>query len=407
MKAASAAKPASARPERSRALSRALVRWYEQSHRRLPWRTQPTPYRVWVAEVLLQQTRVDQAIPFYERFLRRFPRLEDLAGSGEQAVLKVWEGAGYYARARNLHRAAQIVRDRYDGVLPSSPEALATLPGIGPYIANAIAAIAYQRPVFPMEANGARVGARLTAEERPLTTRPVRVALESWWSRQMAGVPPGTFAQAVMELGETVCLPRRPLCPICPVSRYCQARRTLADPALIPTARPRPTRPHVRGAVVAVSARGRILVHRRPSRQLLGGLWELPGGKIEAGESPRHAAVREFAEETGLHPPSLTFRGVVRHAYSHFSVELHLFAGAYSRSRAVPAGHGEFRWLTPTEFRRYPRPRATIRLLELWGDRNPRLVSPDSRSRRGRGPASPRARRAAPRADARGRVRLA
>jgi A/G-specific adenine glycosylase len=314
--------------------------------------------------VLLQQTRVAQATPYFERFVRAFPDVRALAAAPLDRVLKVWQGAGYYARARNLHAAARrIVRD-YHGEIPSDVEALETLPGIGPYIARSVASIAFGVRTVALEANGLRVGARWFRADGDPRSGPVRRSIESSLRRAMAEQPPGAFNEAVMELGETICLPAAPRCDICPVATACRAYLELDDPGSVPASRRSARRPHYCGAIVVLEdGHGRWLVQRRPPRGLLGGLWEFPGGKIEPGESDAHAAARELFEETGARGLRLTSVGRVRHAYSHFTVELHVF-----RARVRPPSPrvtSDRKWVTPREMRRLALPKATEKALSL------------------------------------------
>jgi A/G-specific adenine glycosylase len=356
--------PTTARTSIPPALGPTLVRWFRAHSRPLPWRADRDPYHVWVAEVLLQQTRVVQARPYYERFLRAFPTLRALAEAPLEDVLKVWQGAGYYARARHLHEAARTVVARHGGELPASVDALEELPGIGPYVARAIASLAHETPVVALEANGVRVAARWTRSEGPVRAPAVRRELESALSRVIPERSPGEFNEAVMELGETICLPATPRCDRCPVTRFCRAYLELDDPGALPVRTPSRPRPHVRAAVVALKHGERWFVQRRAPSGLLGGLWEFPGGKIEDGELPADAAARELAEETGFRPGPLSFRGVVEHGYSHFTVELHVFEGILERPSRSSLGP-ERRWVTPSELRRLPLPKATEKVVEL------------------------------------------
>jgi len=343
-------------------LAPALLAWFRREQRPLPWRVARDPYRTWVAEVLLQQTRVEQAVPYFERFIGRFPDLRALAAAPPSEVLKTWQGAGYYSRAVRLHAAARALVTRHGGMLPRTVEELERLPGIGPYIARAIAAIAFDVPVVPADANVFRVVARWTREARSLGSAPVRASLV----RRLEMLAPrrrsGEFAEALMELGETICRPRRPRCDECPVAFGCRAWRELRDPATVPRRPGRPPRRRVRAAVAAIRCGERWLVQRRPTSGFLGGLWEFPGGKIERGESPRAAARRELREETGLVAGPLEAVATVRHDYSHMSVELHAFRGTVRR--AVPVG-GPRRWATLEEVARLPLPKATERILGL------------------------------------------
>ncbi len=354
----------------------ALLAWYREHRRALPWRRDRDPYRIWIAEVLLQQTRVAQAAPYFERFVAAFPTLRVLASAPEDRVLKVWEGAGYYARARHLRAAAREIVARHRGRLPTTSAELETLPGIGVYIARAIASLAFDEPVVALEANGLRVAARWTAEREDPQGTAARRRLERSLAAVLPADAPGAFNEALMELGETICTPRAPRCRECPVAFGCRAFRELDDPATLPVRRPRSPRPHVRGAVVVLESGGRWLVQRRPASGLLGGLYEFPGGKIEAGERPIAAARRELAEETGLRAPPLRRLGVVRHAYSHFTIELHVFSGAIPR-RSRPSVVGDRRWVTPAAFARLPVPKATEKIVRRLTAARAGRASPD------------------------------
>ncbi len=366
-----------------------LLRWFDRHRRPLPWRRDRDPYRIWVAETLLQQTRVAQAAPYFERFVARFPSVRTLARAREGEVLKSWEGAGYYARARRLRHAARIVVGEHGGRLPRTVEALEQLPGVGPYTARAIASLAFDRPVVALEANGLRVAARWVREQRPLASAGVRPRLERVLASVLPSGRPGSFNEAVMELGETVCRPRAPRCPVCPVAFACRARRELADPGSIPRSATRPPRPRVRAAVAVVVLGDRWLVQRRPPGGLLGGLWEFPGGRIETGEDPRDAARRELSEETGAKARRWRALGIVRHAYSHFSVELHVFRA--TDLQAPPRLGAARRWVTREELARLPIPRATQKIVERFAAG----TGPDVTG--ARRPARPRARRRRPR----------
>jgi A/G-specific adenine glycosylase len=353
------------------------------ARRPLPWRRRPTPYSIWVAEVLLQQTRVAQAIPYYRRFLRAFPTVHTLARASESEVLKLWEGAGYYARARHLHTAArQLVRE-HRGALPRTAAELRELPGVGPYIANAVASLAYGEPVLALESNGIRIAARVTLERGDVRRPSVRDRLAAALEAQLPRHRAGEFNEALMELGETICRPALPECSRCPVRRFCLAYRTLEHPGEIPARRARARRPHVIASVVAVEAQGRWFVQRRDKPGLLQGLWEFPGGKLNHGETPSRAARRELLEETGLRARRLSHLASIRHAYSHFTVRLHLFV---AHLPAVPSGiRAKGRWVTLAELRRLPLPVATRRMLPYLDERS--ATSRDSESHRGRTPA--------------------
>jgi A/G-specific adenine glycosylase len=382
---------------------RALVRWFRRHRRPLPWRGARDPYRIWVSETVLQQTRVEQAVPVYERFIARFPDLGALARASEEEVLKAWEGAGYYARARRLRRAAVELARGGTPPWPTSAEAWERLPGVGPYIARALASLAFGAPVVALEANGRRVAARWFLETGDPAGPAVARRLERHLLDAMPPDTPGEFNEALMELGETVCLPRNPRCPSCPIAGACRALRELPDPAYLPRRRPRSARPHV-VAALALAVRGdRFLVRRRPSEGLLGGLWELPGGKLRSSERPIEAAVRELREETGLALVRPTLLGVVRHAYSHFTVELHLVRGRALGRPFAPDG-APLRWVTGPEFDALPRPLATVRAVALARRAGAGGACRGSGARPGRTRPSPRRGARAPAARARSRA---
>lgn len=334
--------------------------------------------------MLLQQTRVAQAAPYFERFVRQFPTVRSLAAASEQEVLKAWEGAGYYARARNLHRAAGLLMRERGGRLPERSDELRQLPGVGPYIAAAVASLAFGEPVVALDSNGRRVLARWTLERSDPRSLRVSHRLERWVLGRVPRERMGEFNEALMELGETLCRPRHPDCGRCPVASDCRARQELPDPGEIPFSRRPRAKPLVIGAVTAIERRGRWLLLRRPSTGLLGGLWEFPGGKLEPGETPEAAGRRELREETGLTAGPLEPVATIRHEYSHFRVALHLFRARSPRGTVRARGR-RHRWVGSRELRRLPLPRATLKMIPfLERPRVPGRASPDSGSRPGR-----------------------
>lgn len=255
-------------------LRRLLLGWYRRARRELPWRRDRDPYRVWVSEIMLQQTRVAAAVSYYERFLARFPDVAALAAAGEQQVLASWSGLGYYSRARNLHRAARAILEAGD--FPRDYEALRRLPGIGDYTAAAVASIAFGLPHAAVDGNVLRVLARLTAETGDTGTNGVRQRLRAVAERLLDRAHPGEFNQALMELGATICLPRRPRCEACPLSGYCEARRRGLENQLPARAR-RAASTRIEKTLLVIVRRGRILLRQRPEiDRRLAGFWELP-----------------------------------------------------------------------------------------------------------------------------------
>ena len=286
----------------------ALLAHFDSGRRALPWRVGRTPYRVMVSEFMLQQTRVETVIPYYERWMRKFPDWESLARATEDEVILEWKGLGYYSRARNLHRTARTVRERYGGHLPPGPAALKTLPGVGDYTAGAVASIAFGEAVPAVDGNVRRVLARLHDIAAP---SPARLRREA--ARLLDHARPGDFNEAMMELGATVCTPRSPRCGECPVAQWCRAR--LAGTAEERPARRRRTRaPRVAYATaVLVDAAGRTLLVRRPPRGLLAGMWEFPAVRVGgeggvaarlAGEAIVAAALAVASEHAGARAPA-------------------------------------------------------------------------------------------------------
>ena len=302
-----------------------LLEWYDRHRRRLPWRALPgeqvDPYRVWLSEIMLQQTTVATVGPYFARFLERWPTIEALAAAQLDDVLHAWQGMGYYARARNLHACAQAVVARYRGKFPASEAELLTLPGIGAYTAAAIAAIAFNRHAAPVDGNIERVIARLYA-----VTTPLPDAKPELRQRAAALVPqdrPGDFAQAAMDLGATICTPQKPKCVLCPWRAECRARiEGIAEE--FPVRQAKRAKPLRRGvAFLAVRGDGAVLLRRRPAKGLLGGMMEVPSSDWVSGALDRAAA--EKAAPVSARWSALP--GVVRHSFTHFDLELMVLTG--------------------------------------------------------------------------------
>jgi len=266
----------------------------------MPWRTSPSPYRVWVSEIMLQQTQVVTVIPFFNRFICQFPTVFDLANSDLQSVLKLWEGLGYYSRARNLHRAAKQVCLEHNGQLPETYETLQTLPGIGPYIAAAIASIAFNKPVPVVDGNVLRVFCRFWGIKDDIRHPSVRNNLFTKLTPIIQQVPsPSDFNQSIMEIGALICSPKTPKCAFCPISKTCFTQINQLHAQLPYKSRPKPI-PHYTVSVGLIFKENKILIGKRRESQMLGGLWELPGGKQSENETVEQAVIREIYEETGL-----------------------------------------------------------------------------------------------------------
>lgn len=334
----------------------ALLHWYDSQAAALPWRTDQDPYKVWLSEIMLQQTQVTAVIPYFHTFLRHFPTLADLAHAELDAVLKCWEGLGYYSRARNLHKAAQVILTQYGGQFPHSAAALEKLPGIGRYTAGAIASIAFGEVVPVLDGNVMRVFSRLFNIEGDITQSSVKNQLWALAADHMPSQRPGDYNQALMELGRTICKPRRPVCHECPVAQFCAARRLGVQEQRPVKKRKAPT-PHydVTAGLIRHPADGKLLIAQRPADALLGGLWEFPGGKQEPAESLQACLARELAEELAIQVQVGAFFVRVKHAFTHFKITLHVFECDYLPAGGEPQALGcaAWRWVREDELQNF------------------------------------------------------
>lgn len=351
-------------------ISAKLLRWYRKHRRSLPWRNVRDPYRIWLSEVMLQQTQVEQAIPYYLRFLKTFPTLDKLARASRDEILKLWEGLGYYRRATYLHETAKIIVRDYRGEFPSDPAQLAQLPGFGSYTVGAVASIAFGHRLPAVDGNVIRVIARLYCITQDASRSTTKKRIYDIVRTLIPQRHPGHFAQALMELGAMVCTPRNARCSSCPLNTLCTANSRLKDVSILPKKKPRLHRPHYHVAVGIVRKGQLVLIARRPEGALLGGLWEFPGGKQKSGETMDEACRRELAEETGLSVKLLGLRRIIRHEYSHFRVTLHFFDCKYDGGRTTPKQSAEMRWVTIKELDNFAFPKANKRIVdELVGRR--------------------------------------
>jgi A/G-specific adenine glycosylase len=337
--------------------SRRLLRWFSRHRRDLPWRRTRDPYRIWVAEVMLQQTRAATAGPYFERFVARFPDLRSLAEADLDEVLKIWEGLGYYRRARHLKRAAEQLVAAGATQLPDDYQRLLALPGVGRYTAGAVMSLAFNRPYPIQDGNVRRVLCRVWAVGRD----PRRADVQAWlWHAAEQLIPrcrAGRFNEALMELGATVCTDRAARCTVCPLSELCDGHRRGDVYAYPHRSRAAPL-PHF-DVVAGIVRRGsRLLVAQRPATSMLGGLWEFPGGKVEAGESLERALHRELGEELGITVRVERPFVRVEHAYTHFRITLHSFFCRHRRGRTRALGCAAYRWLTLGELGELAFPKA-------------------------------------------------
>ena len=328
-------------------LATKLLKWYRVHGRTLPWRDHPDPYAVWVSEIMLQQTRVEAVVPYFEEWMARFPSVQALAKASEQDVLNLWEGLGYYSRARNLHKAAQKVVDDFGGKLPNSVNELRQLPGIGRYTAGAIASMAFGLDEPVLDGNLRRVYARLFNVEIPADSTEGENLLWSLATENLPKGRAGDFNQAMMDLGATICLPKNPRCLICPLIAECQAQK-LGLQFQRPVMKPNAEVPHVIHTAAVILRRGRVLLAKRPSQGLLGGMWEFPNGRVDG--DPARGLPKALRAGYNLKVRAGEALGIVQHAYSHFRVTVHAF-----RCEPVEISKkGNLKWVRLAELEDYP-----------------------------------------------------
>ena len=352
-------------PPSPQAIASRLLAWPGRGQRPFPWRQNRDPYVVWISETMLQQTQIATVIPYLERWLERFPNVETLAAAPLEEVLKMWEGLGYYARARNLHRAAQIIVRQHGGRIPADRDALLALPGIGPYTAGAILSLAYGQDEPVVDGNVRRVLCRVFGvDEDPRRPRVERRLWELARDIIVSGRA-RDINEALMDLGREICTPRGPACDRCPLADVCVAHATGREEELPVRAAKRRVPHYTVTAGVIWNERGEILLAQRPLDGLLGGLWEFPGGKVEPGETLEACLKRELREELDIEVEVGRPVGVVEHAYSHFRITLHAFHCRHVAGEPRALGVADWRWVRLEDIRAYPLSRADIKILEL------------------------------------------
>jgi A/G-specific adenine glycosylase len=346
-------------------ISPLLLSWYDADHADLPWRHTRDPYAVWVSEIMAQQTQIATMLPYFERWMAQFPTIQALANAPLDDVLKLWEGLGYYSRARNLHAAAQTVVNDMGGNMPQTAKELQRLKGIGRYTASAIASICFGEQVGVLDGNVIRVLSRLYNIEEDVTKTSTKKQL---WTLAESLVPaqrPGDHNQAIMELGQRVCTPQKPTCLLCPIRIHCQAQKhgTQLERPVKP---PRKRTPHfdvVAGIIRSPHPNAlpegegflssKFLITQRPPDGLLGGLWEFPGGKVEAGETHTKALQREIMEELGIVIGVGDHQTTVKHAFTHFRITLYAYHATHNAGIIQHLGVHNHAWVTLADLDQY------------------------------------------------------
>ncbi|MDD2922848.1 MAG: A/G-specific adenine glycosylase [Anaerolineales bacterium] len=329
------------------ALPRLLLKWYSQHGRTLPWRDHPDPYAVWVSEIMLQQTRVDTVVAYFEKWMRLFPNIISLAGASERDVLNAWEGLGYYSRARNLHKAAKIVSEKFNGELPRNLDDLRSLPGIGRYTVGAIASMAFGMDEPTLDGNLRRVFSRLYDVAEFADSSAGEKILWELAAQNLPKGKAGDYNQALMDLGAMICLPKNPRCEICPLVKICKAREHGTQDSR-PVLKPKKKTPRYVHAAAVIVRRGRVLLAQRQSTGLLGGMWEFPNGRVAA--DPFEELEKTVNAAYNLKVGKKSALGVVQHAYTHFKVTVHVFQCA---AVFIPKDKS-LRWVKIGELDDYP-----------------------------------------------------
>lgn len=342
-----------------------LIEWFEQHKRPMPWRETNDPYKIWISEIMLQQTQVATVKDYYLRFIDKFPDVETLAQADLHLLMKIWEGLGYYSRARNLHQAAKVVVNDFNSRIPDNYHDLITLPGIGRYTAGAILSIAFGKRAPILDGNVIRVLTRVFHITDNVSQTSTQKVL---WELAESILPEANmryFNEALMELGATICKPKNPQCEICPIQQACQAR-PLEIQNDLPVKTPRKLVPHYNIAAGIIWKNDRFLITLRPPKGLLGNLWEFPGGKVKANETLIEALHREIYEEAGILIESEKLLTSIKHAYTHFKITLHAFSCKYLSGEVVldPEIIQDYKWIKPAELNQYAFPGANRKVIQ-------------------------------------------
>ncbi|MGE4488404.1 MAG: A/G-specific adenine glycosylase [Kiritimatiellales bacterium] len=347
-----------------------LLPWFEENRRDLPWRINRTPYRVWVAEIMLQQTRVDTVIDYYTRWMKTFPSWKTLAAAPQGDVLKCWEGLGYYSRARNLHAAAKIIAGfskpwkKEAEKFQSLEKFLRTFPGIGNYTAAAIASLAFNEDAAVVDGNVIRVLSRLFVYGGDTKTSAGKKKMQAWADELLVTGRAAEFNEAMMELGALVCLPKNPKCTECPMQKVCAALAK-GTPEKFPVMKKKAKVPHiVVGAAVTMNRKGEVLIAQRREGDMLAGLWEFPGGKQEPGETIEECIARELKEELGINVEVGDFLMTVKHAYSHFTMTMHVYFTKIISGRPRPIHCADYCWVKVPDLGKFAYSKADLQVVE-------------------------------------------
>jgi A/G-specific adenine glycosylase len=337
-----------------------LITWYSRHHRNLPWRQTQNPYKIWISEIMLQQTTVQSVIPYYTKWMTFFPDMATLSEAPLQKVLMVWQGLGYYQRAKNLHRSAKIIMTSFNGKVPQNYDDLKSLPGLGPYTTAAVLSIAFDKPYLTIDANVRRILMRLLKLPQKATSSLDR-ELHRLFRPFLPSKRMGIFNQALMELGSLVCRSKNPLCLACPVLDFCGAYES-GQQEVIPILEKRSSK-KIQAVIGLIEKNGKFLIQKRPSTGLLADLWEFPGGKIEKDETAEQALKREMMEELGAEIHDARFLTKVQHSYTQFQVTLHAYECTLKTNPSLD--RSRHRWVSLRGMHDFPFPSGSAKVIKF------------------------------------------
>tara|TARA_B100000900_G_scaffold157476_1_gene133842 strand:- start:210 stop:1274 length:1065 start_codon:yes stop_codon:yes gene_type:complete len=340
--------------------SSALIYWYNNNKRPLPFRSTKDPYKIWISEIMLQQTQMKTVIPFYERWVNKLPTIGSVASTNIDTLLKLWEGLGYYRRCHNFYRASKIIIDDYKGIIPSDYESFKRLPGIGDYTAGAVLSISFGLPIPAIDSNVKRVMARLYGFKK--LTKYNLAIIQKAISITLKNVNPSDFNQGLMELGALICTSEFPKCYECPLSKNCKAHNS-GSPIHYPQKKVKRGIPHF-NVVTAIIWRGdTFYIQKRSENKMLGGLWEFPGGKVKNGETLEMALLRELKEECNFNARILKKATSIKHRYSHFSITMHCYYCKEKGDKVVSLTNSN--WIKKSQISQYSFPKANHKIFNF------------------------------------------
>ena len=345
-----------------------LLEWYRTNKEKMPWRDDENIYHIWLSEIMLQQTQISTVIPYYKKWLKKFPFIHNVAESNEDTILKIWEGLGYYSRALNFHKACKTIVNRYNGVIPRNKDDFIKLKGVGKYIDSAVRSIGYGDVTPTIDGNVNRVVSRLIC----LNKIPQKGYNEiyNYLINIIDKKNPGDFNQALMDLGRNICKPKNPNCNQCPIANHCKAQIENIIYKYPLKAKSKKI-PHYNVAVGVVWKDDNILITRRKPDGLLGGLWEFPGGKITKNETAKNCVIREIYEETGLTVLLKSFISTIKHQYSHFSISLDAFHCAYIDGEPTSNKSSKVKWISPNDIKKFAFPKANHKFINKIPNNRP------------------------------------